>query len=176
MCVTDDVEEMMMLWPFRVVGQIFSDFAPSLYSNLNSFPQHFPLFAVRTIGNPTRSSKSGGCCCPLPLAWHEQRCSEIPFAADPRDTGPNLPYLHRTFQYCHIDAIAHSKSTFHIILPWQMSKSCFVKNKLCVLCNFYKNHHIRIHFEKYLTRDSRQFTIFKQYFTKSVGPEQFSAE
>jgi len=33
-----------------------------------------------------------------------------------------------------------------------------------------------IHFEKYLTRDSRQFTFFKQYFTKSVGPGRFSAE
>ena len=37
-------------------------------------------------------------------------------------------------------------------------------------------HHIRIHFEKYLTRDSRQFTVFKKYFTKSVGPGRFSAE
>ncbi len=42
--------------------------------------------------------------------------------------------------------------------------------------NFYENHHMQIHFEKYLTRDLRQFTCFKQYFTKSVGPGQLSAE
>jgi hypothetical protein len=42
--------------------------------------------------------------------------------------------------------------------------------------DFYENHHIRIHFEKYLTRDLRQFTLFKQYFTKSGGPGPFSAE
>jgi hypothetical protein len=41
---------------------------------------------------------------------------------------------------------------------------------------FYENHHIRIHFEKYLTCDLRQCTFFKEYFTKSVGPGQFSAE
>ena len=51
-----------------------------------------------------------------------------------------------------------------------------VKTTVSESHDFYENHHIRIHFEKYLTRDSRQFTIFKQYFTKSVGPEQFSAE
>ena len=40
----------------------------------------------------------------------------------------------------------------------------------------YENHHIRIHFQKYLTRNPRQFTFFKEDFTKSVGPGQFSAE
>ncbi len=43
-------------------------------------------------------------------------------------------------------------------------------------CSVYENHHIQIHFEKYLTRDLRQFTCFKQYFTKSVGPRQLSTE
>jgi hypothetical protein len=28
----------------------------------------------------------------------------------------------------------------------------------------------KIHFKKYMTHDSRQFTIFKEYFTKFVGP------
>ncbi len=42
--------------------------------------------------------------------------------------------------------------------------------------NFHKNHHIRIHFEIYLTSDLRQFMFFKQYFTKSVGPGRLSAE
>ena len=31
-------------------------------------------------------------------------------------------------------------------------------------CNFYENHYVRIHFKKYLTHDSRQFTIFKEYY------------
>ena len=35
--------------------------------------------------------------------------------------------------------------------------------------DFYENQYVRIHFEKYLIRDSRQFMIFKEYFIKSVG-------
>ena len=47
-------------------------------------------------------------------------------------------------------------------------------SKLCG--GSYENHYIWIHFEKCLTHDSCQFTIFKEYFTKSVGPGRFSKE
>jgi hypothetical protein len=33
--------------------------------------------------------------------------------------------------------------------------------RVCESHDFYENHHIHIHFEKYLTRDLRQFTFFK---------------
>ena len=57
--------------------------------------------------------------------------------------------------------------------------TCHGANKLRRVCksqDFYENHHIRIHFEKKLIRDSRHFMFFKEYFTKSIGPGQFSAE
>jgi hypothetical protein len=53
----------------------------------------------------------------------------------------------------------------------------FPKESPSKLCGgSYENHYIRIHFEKYLTHDLGQLTIFKEYFTKSVGPGQFSKE
>ena len=44
------------------------------------------------------------------------------------------------------------------------------------ICHFsvdLENSHKYSH--TYLTRDSRQFTLFKEFFTKSVGPGRFSA-
>ena len=40
----------------------------------------------------------------------------------------------------------------------------------CELPQFLQESLRRIHFEKYLTHNLRQFTIFKEYFIKFVGP------
>ena len=72
------------------------------------------------------------------------------------------------------DAVVVTSVLFLLVTGWEkLDAICWGQ---CEDLGFLRESSHTNPFRKYLTSDSHQITFFKQYFTKSVGPEQISAE